>query len=86
MLAFLPALAPIVLGADLAMPNIATWWLGRADMREEMLEKLDSMVDRLGVRAADRRAQPPAKCWEPSSTTRSAGRSCDRSATAASIT
>jgi uncharacterized alpha-E superfamily protein len=44
MLAFLPALAPIVLGAELKMPNIATWWLGRADMREEMLGKLDSMV------------------------------------------
>jgi uncharacterized circularly permuted ATP-grasp superfamily protein/uncharacterized alpha-E superfamily protein len=44
MLAFLPALAPIVLGADLAIPNVATWWLGRADMREEMLEKLDRMV------------------------------------------
>ena len=44
MLAFLPALAPIVLGAELKMPNVATWWLGRADMREEMLGKLDSMV------------------------------------------
>ena len=46
MLAFLPALAPTVLGAELAMPNVATWWLGRADMREEMIGKLDSMVDR----------------------------------------
>ena len=44
MLAFLPALAPFVLGADLAIPNVATWWLGRADMREEMIEKLDRMV------------------------------------------
>jgi uncharacterized circularly permuted ATP-grasp superfamily protein/uncharacterized alpha-E superfamily protein len=44
MLAFLPALAPIVLGADLAMPNVATWWLGRADMREEMIGRLDRMV------------------------------------------
>ena len=44
MLAFLPALAPIVLGADLAVQNVATWWLGRADMREEMIEKLDRMV------------------------------------------
>ena len=44
MLAFLPALAPVVLGADLAIPNVATWWLGRAEMREEMIEKLDSMV------------------------------------------
>jgi uncharacterized circularly permuted ATP-grasp superfamily protein/uncharacterized alpha-E superfamily protein len=44
MLAFLPALAPIVLGADLKMSNVATWWLGRPDMREEMIKKLDSMV------------------------------------------
>src|SRR5277367_106926 len=44
MLAFLPALAPLVLGAELKMSNVATWWLGRADMREEMIEKLDSMV------------------------------------------
>ncbi len=44
MLAFLPALAPIVLGADLAIPNVATWWLGRADMREEMIKQIDGMV------------------------------------------
>jgi uncharacterized circularly permuted ATP-grasp superfamily protein/uncharacterized alpha-E superfamily protein len=44
MLAFLPALAPIVLGAELKMSNVATWWLGRADMREEMLGKLENMV------------------------------------------
>ncbi|MGC2123129.1 MAG: circularly permuted type 2 ATP-grasp protein, partial [Xanthobacteraceae bacterium] len=44
MLAFLPALAPIVLGADLKIQNVATWWLCRPDMREEMIGKLDSMV------------------------------------------
>src|ERR1700734_3099297 len=44
MLAFLPALAPTVLGAELKISNIATWWLGRADMREEMIENLDRMV------------------------------------------
>jgi uncharacterized circularly permuted ATP-grasp superfamily protein/uncharacterized alpha-E superfamily protein len=44
MLAFLPALAPNILGADLAIPNVATWWLGRDDMREEMIENLDRMV------------------------------------------
>jgi uncharacterized circularly permuted ATP-grasp superfamily protein/uncharacterized alpha-E superfamily protein len=44
MLAFLPALAPIVLGEELKMSNVATWWLGRPDMREEMIERLDSMV------------------------------------------
>ena len=28
MLGFLPALAPAVLGGELALPNVATWWLG----------------------------------------------------------
>ena len=44
MLAFLPALAPTVLGAELKMPNVATWWLGRAGVREQMLDKLNHMV------------------------------------------
>ncbi len=44
MLAFLPALAPQVLGTELAMPNVATWWLGRPDIRAAMMDKLDSMV------------------------------------------
>jgi uncharacterized circularly permuted ATP-grasp superfamily protein/uncharacterized alpha-E superfamily protein len=44
MLAFLPALAPVVLGAELKMPNVATWWLGSAATREQVLGKLDTMV------------------------------------------
>jgi uncharacterized circularly permuted ATP-grasp superfamily protein/uncharacterized alpha-E superfamily protein len=44
MLAFLPALAPVLLGAELAIPNIATWWLGHARARDEMVGKLDKMV------------------------------------------
>jgi uncharacterized circularly permuted ATP-grasp superfamily protein/uncharacterized alpha-E superfamily protein len=44
MLAFLPALAPVLLGAKLAIPNIATWWLGHARTRDEMVGKLDKMV------------------------------------------
>jgi uncharacterized circularly permuted ATP-grasp superfamily protein/uncharacterized alpha-E superfamily protein len=44
LLAFLPALAPIVLGAELKMPNVATWWLGRPEVREEMIGKLGGMV------------------------------------------
>jgi len=44
MLAFLPALAPTVLGADLKTPNVATWWLGRVDVREDMIGKLGDMV------------------------------------------
>ena len=44
MLAFLPALARHVLGEELALPNVATWWLGRTEVRNEILSKLDSMV------------------------------------------
>jgi uncharacterized alpha-E superfamily protein len=44
LLAFLPALAPHVLGSKLTLPNVATWWLGRADLREEILGKIDQMV------------------------------------------
>ncbi|MCF8478490.1 MAG: circularly permuted type 2 ATP-grasp protein [Pseudolabrys sp.] len=44
MLAFLPALAPHVLGEELALPNVATWWLGRSEVRNEILGKLDGMV------------------------------------------
>jgi uncharacterized circularly permuted ATP-grasp superfamily protein/uncharacterized alpha-E superfamily protein len=44
MLSFLPALASAVGSADLLMPNVATWWLGHADVRDEMIDKLDSMV------------------------------------------
>jgi uncharacterized circularly permuted ATP-grasp superfamily protein/uncharacterized alpha-E superfamily protein len=44
MLAFLPALAPVMLGCELAIPNIATWWLGHGRARDEMVDKLDKMV------------------------------------------
>jgi uncharacterized alpha-E superfamily protein len=44
MLAFLPALAPALIGCELAIPNIATWWLGHARARDEMINKLDKMV------------------------------------------
>ncbi|HLH95861.1 MAG TPA: circularly permuted type 2 ATP-grasp protein [Xanthobacteraceae bacterium] len=44
MLAFLPALAPVLLGAELAIPNIATWWLGHAELRDGMVGRLDKMV------------------------------------------
>jgi len=43
-LSFLPALAPTVLGSDLALPNVATWWLGQARARDEIIDRLDEMV------------------------------------------
>src|SRR5580698_1051251 len=44
MLAFLPALARSVLGTDLAIPNVATWWLGEPGVREEIVDDLDGLV------------------------------------------
>jgi uncharacterized circularly permuted ATP-grasp superfamily protein/uncharacterized alpha-E superfamily protein len=44
MLAFLPALARSVLGTDLAIPNVATWWLGQADVRDDIIKRLDGLV------------------------------------------
>src|SRR5215471_17902892 len=44
MLSFTPALAPSLLGEDLAIPNLATWWLGDPTRRDEVLQKLDSVV------------------------------------------
>jgi uncharacterized circularly permuted ATP-grasp superfamily protein/uncharacterized alpha-E superfamily protein len=44
LLSFLPALAPAVLGRDLMLPNVATWWLGQAHARDEIIDRLDEMV------------------------------------------
>ncbi len=44
LLAFLPALAKAVLGRDLALPNVATWWLGDPVARKAMTGRLDGMV------------------------------------------
>jgi uncharacterized alpha-E superfamily protein len=44
LLAFLPALAPIILDGKLTIPNVATWWLGHPVLREEIIGDLDEMV------------------------------------------
>src|SRR5712675_1456935 len=44
LLSFLPALAPAVLGEELALPNVATWWLGQDSARDEIIDRLDEMV------------------------------------------
>src|SRR5690349_20188264 len=44
LLSFLPALAPALLGQELMVPNVATWWLGQADARAEVLDRLDEML------------------------------------------
>ncbi len=44
MLSFLPALAPAVLGRDLTLPNVATWWLGDPAVRDDVMQRLDNLV------------------------------------------
>jgi uncharacterized circularly permuted ATP-grasp superfamily protein/uncharacterized alpha-E superfamily protein len=44
MLAFMPALAKALTGKELAIPNIATWWLGEPKLRAAMLERFDELV------------------------------------------
>jgi uncharacterized alpha-E superfamily protein len=44
LLSFLPALAPALLGSELALPNIATWWLGQAEVRDDIVSRLDGLV------------------------------------------
>lgn len=43
LLGFLPAISRHLLGEDLAMPNIATWWCGQGDARARVLNDLAQM-------------------------------------------
>jgi len=44
LLAFMPSLARHMLGEDLLLPNIATWWCGQDVQRREVLADLDNMA------------------------------------------
>ena len=71
LLAFLPALARRLIGEDLVMPNIATWWGGQPAERERVLAGTRILLHRRRLfrfrcpasPAADR--SPPANCPRP---------------------
>ncbi len=44
LLGFLPALARRVLGEDLKLPNVATWWCGQPAERDEVIDRLDRLA------------------------------------------
>lgn len=44
LLGFLPSLSKRLLGEDLKMPHIATWWCGQKSAREEVLSRLDDFA------------------------------------------
>jgi uncharacterized circularly permuted ATP-grasp superfamily protein/uncharacterized alpha-E superfamily protein len=45
-LAFLPGLCRALMGEDLRMPSVATWWCGQEGPRRYVLEHLDALVVR----------------------------------------
>ena len=44
LMAFLPKLAPILLGEKLAMPNLATWWCGSASARKAVVASPERLI------------------------------------------
>ncbi|HEY0330511.1 MAG TPA: circularly permuted type 2 ATP-grasp protein [Rhodopseudomonas sp.] len=44
LLGFLPSLSRRLLGEELKMPHIATWWCGQKNAREEVLARLDDFA------------------------------------------
>ncbi len=44
LLAFLPRIAEVLLGEELRLPSVATWWCGDADSRRYVLDHLDELV------------------------------------------
>ncbi|MGY3124763.1 putative circularly permuted ATP-grasp superfamily protein [Bradyrhizobium sp. S3.14.4] len=54
LLGFLPALSRRLLGQELKMPHIATWWCGQRNARDEVLSRLDEVA----IEGAYRRGVP----------------------------
>ncbi len=46
LLAFLPRLSRHLLGADLQLPSVKTWWCGRTDDRNHVLSNLEDLIVR----------------------------------------
>ena len=44
LLGFMPRLAQRLLGEDLLLPNIATWWCGQPNERAHVIERLDQLA------------------------------------------
>lgn len=44
LMGFLPHLSQRLLGEDLALPNLATWWCGQPQEREVVLDRFDEMA------------------------------------------
>ncbi|WP_395717165.1 circularly permuted type 2 ATP-grasp protein [Prosthecobacter sp.] len=54
MMAFLPGLCRKLLGEDLLMPSVATWWCGQETPRAEVEQKIDKLVIKSAFRVRGR--------------------------------
>jgi len=48
-LAFLPGLCRHLLGEELKLPSVATWWCGQAKEQQYVIEHLDDIVVKAGI-------------------------------------
>ncbi|MEO6183071.1 MAG: circularly permuted type 2 ATP-grasp protein [Verrucomicrobiota bacterium] len=58
-LAFLPTLCRHILGEDLKLPSVATWWCGQAKEHKYILDHLEKIVIKSGIATQERK---PAFC------------------------
>ena len=59
-MAFLPSLCRHLLGEELAMPSVATWWCGQEEPRQYVLEHLDRLVIKPALPSFGQRTEFPA--------------------------
>ncbi len=62
LLAFLPSMCRFLLGEDLFLPSVATWWCGQSRERDFVLKQLDRLTVRAAFTASatERVSRPPA--------------------------
>ncbi|MEQ1884580.1 MAG: circularly permuted type 2 ATP-grasp protein [Bryobacteraceae bacterium] len=64
-MAFLPVLSRELLGEELRMPSVATWWCGDAGPRRHVLENLENVVIKPAFPKAGQRVEFPATMSKP---------------------
>ena len=57
-MSFLPGLCRHILGEELKLPSVATWWCGQKDAREHVVEHLDELVIKPAFRTHLRTPDP----------------------------
>ena len=57
-MSFLPGLCRHILGEELKLPSVATWWCGQKDAREHVIEQLDKLVIKPAFRTHLRTPDP----------------------------